>query len=113
MSDRELADVVRESADPEDLAPAGHNGGPPLDEHTPEWGKHGIGNYFYWKAAHRNAWKKPAPDIVSFRIRKAERLGLTYEEYTLEILERGRHLQIEDVERIAQIKRARAFKHSR
>ena len=36
---------------------------------------------------------------------KAERLGLTYEEYTLEILERGRHLQIEDVERIAEIKR--------
>ena len=29
------------------------------------------------------------------------------EEYTLELLERGRHLQIEDVERIAEIKRAR------
>jgi len=42
-----------------------------------------------------------------------ERLGLTYEEYTLEILERGRHLQIEDVERIAQIKRARASRNSR
>ena len=39
---------------------------------------------------------------------EAERLGLTYEEYTLEILERGRHLQIEDVERIAEIKRRRA-----
>jgi hypothetical protein len=37
-----------------------------------------------------------------------ERLGLTYEEYTLEILERGRHLQIEDVERIAEITQARA-----
>ena len=36
-----------------------------------------------------------------------ERLGLTYEEYTLEILERGRHLQIQDVERIAEIRRAR------
>ncbi len=33
---------------------AGHNGGPPLDEqHVPEWGEGGIGNYFYWKAAHR------------------------------------------------------------
>jgi hypothetical protein len=41
-------------------------------------------------------------------MRRAERLGLSYEEYTLEILERGRHLQIEDVERIAQIKKARA-----
>ena len=75
-------------------------------EHTPEWGNDGIGNYFYWKAAHRAAWKNPSPGIVAFRIRKAERLGLTYEEYTLEILERGRHLQIEDVERIAQIKQA-------
>ena len=39
---------------------------------------------------------------------RAERLELSYEEYTLEILERGRHLQIEDVERIAQIKKALA-----
>ena len=46
-------------------------------------------------------------------MRKAERLGLTYEEYTLEILERGRHLQVEDVERIAQIKRARASRDAR
>src|SRR5689334_24148102 len=82
-------------------------------EHTPEWGKRGIGNYFYWKAAHRAAWKNPSPGIVAFRIRRAERMGLTYEEYTLEILERGRHLQIEDVERIVQIKRARASRNSR
>jgi hypothetical protein len=89
-------------------AASGHNGGPPLEqEHTPEWGGSGIGNYFYWKAAHRAAWKNPSPGIVMFRIRKAERLGLTYQEYTLEILERGRHLQIEDVERIAAIKKAR------
>ena len=52
--------------------------------------------------------ENPSPGIVAFRMRKAERLGLTYEEYTLEILERGRHLQIEDVARIAQIKAARA-----
>ncbi len=87
----------------------GHNRGPALEpEHTPEWGNGGIGNYFYWKAAHRAAWHNPSPGIVMFRIRKAERLGLTYQEYTLEILERGRHLQIEDVERIAEIKKARA-----
>ena len=92
---------------------AGHNLGPPLDEHTPEWGNDGIGNYFYWKAAHRAAWKNPSPGIVAFRIKKAERLGLTYEEYTLEILERGRHLQIEDVERIAEIKQARAARAGR
>jgi ribosomal protein S18 acetylase RimI-like enzyme len=99
---------VIEQQGPADSLARGHNGGPPLDEeHTPEWGNDGIGNFFYWKAAHRAAWHSTLPAIVSFRIQKAGRLGLTYEEYTLEILERGRHLQIEDVERIAQIKAAR------
>ena len=104
-----MAEIDNRSSPADLAAAAGHNGGPPLeDEHIPEWGHGGIGNYFYWKAAHRAAWKNPSPGIVAFRIRKAERLGLTYEEYTLEILERGRHLQVEDVERIAQIKRARS-----
>jgi hypothetical protein len=104
---RKNAAIEQSSAD--EPTSAGHNGGPPLEEeHRPEWGDDGIGNYFYWKAAHRVAWKNPSPGIVAFRIRKAERLDLTYEEYTLEILERGRHLQIEDVERIAEIKQARA-----
>jgi hypothetical protein len=95
----------------EPSAPAGHNGGPPLEpEHRPEWGNDGIGNYFYWKAAHRAAWRNVSPGVAMFRVRKAERLGLSYEEYTLEILERGRHLQVEDVGRIAEIKRARALK---
>jgi hypothetical protein len=43
-------------------------------------------------------------------MQRAERLGLSYEEYTLEILERGRHLQIEDAERIAQIKKGRSLR---
>jgi len=108
----EIEDLATETASPPSVVVAGHNGGPPLDaEHRPEWGDGGIGNYFYWKAAHRAAWKNLSPGIVAFRIRKAERLGLTYEEYTLEILERGRHLQIEDVERIAEIKRARAARN--
>src|SRR6478735_1753564 len=101
--------ATNSSTGPAENAAPGHNGGPPLDrEHRPEWGDGGIGNYFYWKAAHRAAWKNPSPGIVAFRIRKAERLGLTYEEYTLEILERGRHLQIEDVEQIVEIKRKRS-----
>ncbi|WP_275189377.1 hypothetical protein [Bradyrhizobium sp. CSA112] len=109
MAETDIRRSPTEPADPANLAPAGHNGGPPLDqEHRPEWGNGGIGNYFYWKAAHRAAWHNPSPGIVAFRIGKAERLGLTYEEYTLEILERGRHLQVEDVERIAEIKRARS-----
>lgn len=109
MSNTALKSCVIEQASPADDIAAGHNGGPALeDAHRPEWGDGGIGNYFYWKAAHRSAWHNPSPGIVAFRIQKAERLGLTYEEYTLEILERGRHLQVEDVERIAAIKHARA-----
>jgi hypothetical protein len=112
MSEIEIRSSPVDPTSAANAAPAGHNGGPPLDEkHRPEWGDGGIGNYFYWKAAHRAAWHNPSPGIVAFRIRKAERLGLTYEEYTLEILERGRHLQIEDVERIAQIKQARAARN--
>ena len=50
---------------------------------------------------------------MRFRMDKADRLGLTYEEYSLEILERGRHLQVEDVERIAEIKAARRRRRRR
>ena len=111
MSEIARTNSVIEQADPAGNIAAGHNGGPPLDEaHKPEWGDGGIGNYFYWKAAHCRAWRNPSPGITAFRIQKAERLGLTYEEYTLEILEHGRHLQIEDVERIAVIKQARALR---
>ena len=105
-------DIKPPAAEPESEAnsvTARHNGGPPLDEaHKPEWGHGPIGNYFYWKAAHRTAWHSASRDVILFRMQRAERLGLSYEEYTLEILERGRHLQIEDVERIAQIKKALA-----
>ncbi|WP_256483460.1 hypothetical protein [Aliihoeflea sp. 40Bstr573] len=87
----------------------GHNGGPPLDppSHEPEWGKGGVGTYFSWKAAHRSAWKKVAPEIALMRERRAAALGLTYEEYALELLERGRFLQETDTVRIAEIKAAR------
>jgi hypothetical protein len=89
-------------------APIGHNGGPPLDdEHVPEWGKGGIGGYFYWKAAHREVWDSVPPAVKLRRLEKAERVGLTYEEYTLEILDAGRYLGPDDVERIAEIKRGR------
>jgi hypothetical protein len=89
-----------------EIAPAeirmGHNGGPPLDEHVPEWGVGGIGNYFGWKSAAESAFKLP-PETAIRRARKAEALGLTFREYQLEILERGSYLQEGDRERIAQI----------
>ena len=92
-----------------DDAARGHNGGPPLeDQHVPEWGSGGIGNYFSWKAAHRKAYRSKSPEIMMLRAERAERIGLTYEEYTLELLERGRYLQPSDVARIERIKRARS-----
>jgi hypothetical protein len=80
----------------------GDNGGPPLDDpppYEPEWGKGEIGRFYEWRAAHRRAWQK-SPDIALRHNEAAEALGLTYEEYSLELLERGRHPQPEDVEAI-------------
>ena len=91
----------------EGAATFGHNQGPPLDADGPEWGDGDPYIYFNWKAAHRRAWRPASRDIALFRLEKAEALGLTYEEYTLEILERGRYLQRGDTQRIAAIKRKR------
>jgi hypothetical protein len=85
----------------------GHNGGPPLEDHVPEWGLDGPGQYFRWKGAREQAWRPKSRDHALFRLARAEQVGLTYEEYTLEILERGRRLQVEDVERVAAIKARR------
>jgi hypothetical protein len=89
------------------------NGGPPLDDYDrPPWGKGDPYIFLAWQAAHAQAWKAPNREIMLMRLDKAERLGLTYEEYTLELLERGRHLQEEDAERIAEIRRLRKRKRT-
>lgn len=86
----------------------GHNGGPPLDDYKgPAWGKSDPHRFIHWRNAHRAAWKPKSRDIALFRLSKAEAVGLSYEEYTLEILERGRFLQVEDTERVALIKAKR------
>ena len=88
----------------DDIVPGlGHNGGPPLDDHVPEWGSKGIGNYFVWRAATEAAYNDMPYETAIRRAKKAMALGLTFREYQLEILERGRYLQAEDTERIAQI----------
>ena len=88
-----------------------HNGGPPLRDYSgPPWGKGDAYLFFAWRAAHDKAWKAPSQAIMLMRLERAERLGLTYEEYTLEILERGRHLGEEDAERVAEIRRRRRRK---
>ena len=84
----------------------GHNGGPPLDGDRP-WNEGNFGSYFGWRAAHEAVWKSIPPAIAMRRARKAAALGLTYVEYTLEILDRGRYLQADDTQRIAEIIAAR------
>jgi hypothetical protein len=39
----------------------------------------------------KKSWKTPPPEIALRRLARAEELGMTYREYTLEILERGIH----------------------
>ena len=93
-----------------DIPGIGHNGGPPLDDHVPEWGLGGIGTYFSWRAASEAAFKKVPVETAIRRAIKAESLGLTFREYQLEILERGIYLQSSDVERIAAIKARRVVR---
>lgn len=88
----------------------GHNGGPPLKERKRRsaTGSGSIGRYFDWRFAHRKAWKKPR-EIALRREEKASALGLTYEEYSLEVMERGYFPQPEHVDTI-KAKRAQRRK---
>ncbi len=66
----------------------GHNGGPPLDEPEPDpggWRK------WCWTRARKRAWSVPR-EVAMSRLARAEELGLSYREYTLEIMERGKYL---------------------
>jgi hypothetical protein len=84
-----------------------------LDEkHVPAWGSGDPYLFLCWKRAREAAWSAP-PEVRLLRLQRAERLGLTYEEYTLELLERGRYLQLKDQDRIAEIKAARRNKADR
>ena len=71
----------------------GHNNGPDLLEPTrfKEW---------CWTKARKAAFEPPNAQTGARWARNAERLGLSYEEYRLELLERGRHPTDEDATRI-------------
>jgi hypothetical protein len=66
----------------------GHNNGP-------DWFGSELFLDWCWKRAHEKAWTAPAQEIGVRRARKAEALGVTYKQYVLEILERGRYLDEE------------------
>jgi hypothetical protein len=84
----------------------GHNGGPPLEDQF-AWGSAPIATYFAWKRAHDDVWKGIPYNTLVRRVKLAEALGLTFEEYTLEILFNGHYLSEDDQDRIAEIKAAR------
>ena len=66
----------------------GHNNGP-------DWFESELYLEYCWRKAHEEAWRPPSQEIGVRRARKAEALGVTYKQYVLEILERGRYLDEE------------------
>ncbi len=70
----------------------GHNNGPPIDE-EPGY----LWRRYRWKKAHAEAWRAPSMGILKFRVSRAEAAGISYEDYMLELLDTGRHLQADDV----------------
>jgi hypothetical protein len=65
----------------------GHNGGPPLADDDPN----AAWRLWCWRKAHKKAWSVPR-EIALRRLANAEACGVTYHDYTIEILEHGRHL---------------------
>ena len=79
----------------------GYYGGPPIKLDQPAPDCHARYLLACWKRAHDRAWKNVPHEVMLRRLARAEQLGLTYREYTLELLERGRYLQAIDTDRIA------------
>jgi len=71
----------------------GHNNGPDILENLlfKEW---------RWRQAQEAAFAPPDAETGARWARRCQKLGLTYREYRLELLERGRHPTEEDAERI-------------
>ncbi len=64
----------------------GHNGGPQLDDASSmSW------HAWAWRRSHKKAWKTPPREVALRRLARAEELGMTYKQYTLVIMERGKY----------------------
>jgi hypothetical protein len=84
MKYRQPPNATEAAVSTEKLFGIGHNGGPPLL--GPTW------NEVCWREAHNKVWKNVPREIMLRRLERAEKAGMTYREYTIEILERGRYL---------------------
>ena len=71
----------------------GHNNGPDILESL-------LFKSWRWTRVREEAFAPPNAETGARWARKAEELGLTYVEYRLELLERGRHPTDEDARRI-------------
>jgi len=71
----------------------GHNNGPDILEST-------LFKGWCWTRAREEAFAPPDAETGIRWARKAEEMGLSYAEYRLELLERGRHPTHEDAARI-------------
>jgi hypothetical protein len=61
----------------------GHNNGPIFDM---SWGA------WVWRRAAAKAWKTPSPEVVKMRVKRADRLGITYKELTSALMNTGSNL---------------------
>jgi hypothetical protein len=79
----------------------GHNQGPPILDPT-------LLLERQWRAARKAAFAPPDAETGRRWAEKAARLNLTYSEYRLELLERGRHPTDEEARRIVKARPASA-----
>ncbi|HEY6979714.1 hypothetical protein [Reyranella sp.] len=61
----------------------GHNNGPTFDMSWEAW---------VWRRAAAKAWKTPNPEVAKMRVRRAERLGISYRELTAALMDTGTNL---------------------
>lgn len=61
----------------------GHNNGPTFDMSWEAW---------VWRRASAKAWKTPKPEVAMMRLKRAERLGITYRELASVIMDSGAHM---------------------
>ncbi len=61
----------------------GHNNGPVFDMSWEAW---------VWRRAAAKAWKAPKPEVAMMRMKRAERLGVTYKELTSAMMDSGAYL---------------------
>jgi hypothetical protein len=63
----------------------GHNHGPTFDMSWEAW---------VWRRATAKAWKQPSPEVAKMRLRRAERLGITYKELAAALMNTGSNLGV-------------------